>query len=459
MHKRNVNANFNMSQMAIDILVLVIAYFVSGITAFVTVQEYLLFPSIWVLIVFGLTMFLTMFSLRMYDVTTFLYTDRVIYSTVIAVLVATVAVCSVMFFTRPEETSWLYIVLYSFYSLIFLVLSRSTNKYIHLKRNGKNTTNVLFIGSDECYTQYIHFLQRTSMKVKICGKIQFSDPEVVSEKSFEKVLKDRLIDEVVLVQEVNQQRHAKIMPLLMVCEEMGVTASLMLNIYKLPTSNHFVSSVGTFPMITYHNISFDKVQLFFKRFLDIILSFIGLIVASPILLVTAIAIKLESPGNVIFKQTRIGKNSKPFKIYKFRSMFIDAEERKKELMAQNQLDTDLMFKMENDPRITKVGKFIRKTSIDELPQLLNILVGDMSLVGTRPPTKDEVEKYERHHLRRISITPGLTGMWQVSGRSSITDFEQVVELDRKYIENWSLLLDVKLVLKTVWVVLKGRGAS
>ncbi len=459
MHRRNINANYNMSQMAIDILVLIISYFVAGITAFISVNEYLLFPSVWVLIVFGLTMFLTMFSLRMYDITTFLYTDRIIYSTVVSVLVATLAVCSVMFFTRPEETSWFYVFLYSTYSFIFLVLARSANKYVRINRIGKNSTNVLFVGNDECYAQYIHFLQRTAMKVKICGKIQYSDPAVTSEKAFEKILKDRLIDEVVMVQEVNQQRHAKVQPLLAVCEEMGVTASLMLNIYKLPTSNYFVSSVGTFPMITYHNISFDKVQLFFKRVLDIILSFIGLVLSSPILLATAIAIKLESPGNVIFKQVRIGKNSKPFKIYKFRSMYIDAEERKKELMAQNQLDTDLMFKMENDPRITKVGKFIRKTSIDELPQLLNILIGDMSLVGTRPPTKDEVEKYERHHLRRISITPGLTGMWQVSGRSSITDFEQVVELDRTYIENWSLLLDVKLVFKTVLVVLKGRGAS
>ena len=139
----------------------------------------------------------------------------------------------------------------------------------------------------------------------------------------------------------------------------------------------------------------------------------------------ALAIRLDSPGPIFFAQTRIGKNGRRFKIYKFRSMYIDAEERKKELASQNEMQ-GLMFKMENDPRITKVGKFIRKTSIDELPQFFNIVKGDMSLVGTRPPTEDEFEQYNSHYKRRISMTPGLTGLWQISGRSDIVDFDEVV---------------------------------
>ncbi len=459
MHRSNKNANYNISQMVADVLVLFISYFLSGICAFLISQEYLYFPTIWVLVVFGITMYLCMFALRMYDVTTFNYTDRMVQSIAVSVLVATICVGSVMFFTRPEYPSRLFITLFAAFCFVFHVVSHILHSIIFVSSKKTNATNVLFIGNSELYERYLYFIKKTSMSINICGRISFSDPEITNEQMFEQVLKDKLINEVVIVQDVNQQRHAKVMPLLMVCEEMGVTVSLMLNLYQLPTSNHYISALGTYPIVTYHNISLDKIKLFIKRLMDIVGSSVGLILASPILIITAIAIQLESPGNVIFKQVRIGKNSRPFKIYKFRSMFIDAEERKKELMEKNQMGSDLMFKMEDDPRITKVGKFIRKTSIDELPQLYNILKGDMSLVGTRPPTRDEVKKYERHHLRRISITPGLTGMWQVSGRSSITDFEQVVELDRQYIENWSIWLDIKLLFKTVWVVLKGRGAS
>ena len=192
--------------------------------------------------------------------------------------------------------------------------------------------------------------------------------------------------------------------------------------------------------------------------MDIIGGMIGIIVFSPIMLVTAIAIKLDSPGPVLFKQTRVGQNGRHFKIYKFRSMYIDAEERKKELMAQNEIAGGVMFKMKDDPRITRVGKVIRKLSIDELPQFFNIVGGTMSLVGTRPPTLDEVEKYQTKQWRRISIKPGLTGVWQVSGRSNVTDFEEIVRMDVEYIDNWSLLLDIKILFKTVIVLLKHEDA-
>ena len=170
---------------------------------------------------------------------------------------------------------------------------------------------------------------------------------------------------------------------------------------------------------------------------------------------------MELPIYLIRSQipiTGIGKNGRRFKIYKFRSMYVDAEERKKELEAQNEMQ-GLMFKMENDPRITKVGKFIRKTSIDELPQFFNILKGDMSLVGTRPPTESEFEQYNSHYRRRISMTPGLTGLWQISGRSDIVDFDEVVRLDLEYIDNWTIGLDIKILFQTVWVVIAGRGSK
>ena len=194
-----------------------------------------------------------------------------------------------------------------------------------------------------------------------------------------------------------------------------------------------------------------------KRAMDILGGLVGLTITAVVTIILGPLIKLESPGPLFFSQKRVGRNGRIFKIYKFRSMYQDAEERKKELMEQNEMD-GFMFKMKDDPRITKIGKFIRKTSLDELPQFLNVLKGDMSLVGTRPPTVDEFEQYEGYHKRRLSMTPGLTGVWQVSGRSDIVDFEEIVAMDVDYICNWSLKRDFEIILKTVMVVLNSSGA-
>jgi lipopolysaccharide/colanic/teichoic acid biosynthesis glycosyltransferase len=172
----------------------------------------------------------------------------------------------------------------------------------------------------------------------------------------------------------------------------------------------------------------------------------------------ATAIKFDSPGPVFFKQKRMGSHGRVFYLYKFRSMFQDAEEHKQELMKMN-LMNGALFKLEEDPRITRVGKFLRKTSLDEFPQFINVLKGEMSLVGTRPPTLDEVEKYKPEHLKRISAKPGITGLWQVSGRNQITEFEDVVKLDCNYLNNWRFMDDLKILVKTVIVVLQRKGAK
>ena len=200
-------------------------------------------------------------------------------------------------------------------------------------------------------------------------------------------------------------------------------------------------------------------DMFLKRAMDIVGGLVGVLITGMLTVFIAPIIKIKSPGPVFFSQIRVGKNGKKFKIYKFRSMYMDAEARKKELMEKNKIQDGLMFKMDNDPRIIKgIGNFIRKTSLDEFPQFWNVLKGDMSLVGTRPPTVDEWEKYEVHHRKRLAIKPGITGMWQVSGRSEITDFEKVVELDTEYITEWSLGLDLKLLWRTVVVVFRGEGS-
>ena len=196
--------------------------------------------------------------------------------------------------------------------------------------------------------------------------------------------------------------------------------------------------------------------------MDIAGGVVGCLITGLLYVVVAPCIYIKSPGPIFFSQVRVGKNGKKFKLYKFRSMYMDAEKRKKELMEQNRVKGGMMFKIDNDPRIIGgekgIGGIIRKYSIDEFPQFWNVLKGDMSLVGTRPPTVDEWEKYDLRHRVRLATKPGITGMWQVSGRSDITDFEEVVRLDREYFVGWWIGLDVRILVKTVGVVLLRRGA-
>lgn len=243
------------------------------------------------------------------------------------------------------------------------------------------------------------------------------------------------------------------------CIRMGVSVHIGLFRSDYDVNKQMVEKIGGYTVLTRSVQIATTRQLFLKRLVDICAGLVGVVVTAICFLFVAPAIYAASPGPIFFTQTRVGKNGRKFKIYKFRSMYMDAEERKKELMKQNKIADGMMFKMDNDPRIIKgVGHFIRKYSIDELPQLWNVLKGEMSLVGTRPPTVEEYEKYDYHHKVRLSIKPGITGMWQVSGRSNITDFEQVVALDASYITNWNLGLDFKILLKTVKVVLGREGA-
>ena len=242
-------------------------------------------------------------------------------------------------------------------------------------------------------------------------------------------------------------------------EDMGINTSLNIPLFQINEAlDKSLDKVGDYNVVTFSGHEAPLYMLVLKRMMDILGGLVGLIITGIALIFVAPAVKLESPGPLLFSQKRVGKNGRIFKIYKIRSMYQDAEERKKELMAQNEMD-GLMFKMKDDPRITKVGKFIRKTSIDELPQFWNVLKGDMSLVGTRPPTVDEFEQYSAYHKKRLCRTPGLTGIWQVSGRSTITDFEEIVKLDVQYIENWNIWLDIKILFKTVMLVFAGDDGA
>ncbi|MDD6000143.1 MAG: sugar transferase [Lachnospiraceae bacterium] len=244
--------------------------------------------------------------------------------------------------------------------------------------------------------------------------------------------------------------------------DMGIVAHVSIrNLVRLPKA--VIGEVNGIPVVTSASNVISQRQIIMKRLIDICCGLLGSIVTIIVAILLVIPMMIADPGPIFFRQERVGRNGRKFRIWKFRTMYTDAEARKAELMAQNKM-SGLMFKMDDDPRIIGYGKkfslgeFLRKTSIDELPQSFNILAGSMSVVGTRPPTVKEYEQYDLHHKGRLSMKPGLTGMWQVSGRSDITDFEEVVRLDKEYIDNFSLLMDLRIMLKTVKVVLGKEGS-
>ncbi|WP_270252368.1 sugar transferase [Clostridium fessum] len=276
------------------------------------------------------------------------------------------------------------------------------------------------------------------------------------------------IDEVLVVTSDEVPYPGKLLSQLM---ETGVTVHLGLaKVMSEPGKKQFVEKIGPYMVLTTSINYASSFQLFLKRAMDIMGGLVGCIITVLLLPVVGTAIYLASPGPIFFAQERVGKNGKRFKMYKFRSMYMDAEARKAELMKDNRLGDGKMFKLDFDPRVignkilpdgshkTGIGDFIRRTSLDEFPQFFNVLKGDMSIVGTRPPLISETNLYELHHKARLAIKPGITGMWQVSGRSDITDFEEVVRLDREYISNWNIGMDIKILVKTVMVVLKEDGS-
>jgi exopolysaccharide biosynthesis polyprenyl glycosylphosphotransferase len=290
----------------------------------------------------------------------------------------------------------------------------------------------------------------------IVGKYIEGIPVIANKDNLFDVVTKSVVDEVFI--SLPRKIQINITETILKFENIGITVNLGISTFNLNINAKTIKNFGGFNVLSFSTKGFDKSYMILKRPIDIVGAIIGLGLTLIISIFIAPAILIESPGPLIFSQVRIGKNGRRFKIYKFRSMYADAEARKKELLSKNEMQ-GFMFKMENDPRITKVGRFIRKTSIDELPQFFNVLKGDMSLVGTRPPTEDEFLQYKGRHKRRLSLKPGITGLWQVSGRSEIVDFEDVVRLDREYIDHWSLLQDIKLLFKTVFVVVFRVGAK
>lgn len=397
---------------------------------------------------------------RLYNVTTFFYVDRFFKRVTTSFLLATAITSTLLFYgSRDGEGQEFY---FSFLACGYISLLCSAYlMHFLMKRRKKSALRTLLIGQIIRYKKFVHFLNKCNMQVNVVGYVSIEEEEsegyLGNISDLERIIHENAIDQIYIMQR-HHNDTIDVQPYINLCVEMGVTVRVIMNSFRAGAAQSYVSSVGTYPVITYHTVSLNASSKAIKRMIDIIGASIGIIISAPIMLVTAIAIRMDSKGPIIFKQRRVGQNGRHFNMYKFRSMCVDAEEKKQALLEKNEMEGSFMFKIQDDPRITKVGKFIRKTSIDELPQFFNVLLGNMSLVGTRPPTIDEVEQYERNHWRRISIKPGITGLWQVSGRSEITDFNEIVELDTEYIDKWGVMMDVKIMLQTVFQVVMHRGA-
>jgi len=373
----------------------------------------------------------------------------------------------IVFFFRPLFFSRLIFFYAGVLITIFLSLSRLGKRSARnqLRRRGLGVDRLLIVGAGEVgRTVMRNIVAQPSLGFQIVGFVD-DDPDKGSTDigrfkalgntaNIPKLVKVQDIDEVIIT--LPWMYHRKIVSIIAQCEREQVRVRIVPDIFQMTLSHLDTVDLGGIPMIGVREVSISSSQRLFKRAMDVVLSLMALIVALPIFLVIALAIKLDSVGPVIFAQIRVGKNEQLFACYKFRSMKASAEEEKGELLDRNEVDGPI-FKIRDDPRITQVGRFLRRTSIDELPQLFNVLMGHMSLVGPRPALPSEVQRYQPWHKRRLEVPPGLTGLWQVSGRSELTFDEQVL-LDLYYIENWSPVLDVQILLRTLPKVLLGEGA-
>ncbi len=402
--------------------------------------------------------------LNMYSDRKYSGLSKIIWPIGKAVLVDFAICAGFVFLIRPPDYPRSFLLLFAGFSFIYMVIGKFfIQSYIKfVLGQGFNVRRVLIVGNmtrGKIVTRLL--ASQVSWGHKVVGRLQVSQGEGNNEETLgtldqlPEVLREKAIDEVVFA--IDGDRTVNLTKYLNYCKQVGVPIRILPALWNPEEHGLSVDRLQGVPFFTIQSASFNATGLLYKRVLDIVGGLVGIMLFLLMFPFVAIAIKLDSPGPIIFKQKRLGLNGRIFGLYKFRSMYLDAEQRKQELMARNEMD-GMMFKLKDDPRITKVGKFLRKTSLDEFPQFINVLKGEMSLVGTRPPTLDEVEQYKPWHLRRISAKPGITGLWQVSGRNKITDFDEIVELDCRYLDHWRFFDDIKILFETIFVVLKRKGA-
>jgi len=394
----------------------------------------------------------------------------------LSILAETWLVFKALFISLLPAATAIFLLKFRFYSrlvfgsgwvLMFLSLSlwRMAKRWTvrRLISRGYNNLNVLIVGAGRVGKALASEIdEHPYLGVRIIGYLDDSEDKKNTEgkyeilgkiSDFEIVVRRKFIDEVFI--SIPSERGL-VSDLVMKCKELGVSVRVVPDLFDLAMSKIKIHYAGSIPLLEYHYKGIHGTEIFLKRMIDIVVSFLAIILLSPIFIILGITIKLTSKGPIIYNSKRCGKKGRVFNFYKFRSMVRSADQMLESLRHRNETGGPI-FKIRKDPRVTKVGRFMRRYSLDEFPQLLNVLNGDMSLVGPRPPIPDEVERYRDRELKRLEIRPGITGLWQVSGRSDLS-YEDMIRLDFEYIENWSIWLDLKILLKTVPAILSRKGA-
>ena len=381
--------------------------------------------------------------------------------------IAMMILFAILFITDADRVSRLLILVFGSIAFILLLSSRfGIIKILRtIRRGGFNYRNILVVGTGKRARTCAEMIcSHAELGLRIFGYVdddpRAADREILGSaiigtlKDVPTIIQRNVIDEVVIA--LPRRWLPSVVEVVQVCEETGIEATIVADFFNITIAKLHTTMFYDIPLLSFSSTPSQQLQLLLKDCLDRIGSALLLVVTSPVLAIASIAIKLTSRGPIVFKQVRLGLNGRKFTFYKFRSMKVGSEKEMECLKDYNQMSGPV-FKMQLDPRVTPVGRFLRRTSIDELPQLLNVLRGEMSLVGPRPPLPTETEEYDRWHRRRLSVKPGMTCLWQINGRNNV-DFKDWMNLDLLYIDNWSLWLDIKILLKTLVVVIKGDGA-
>lgn len=390
-----------------------------------------------------------------------------LYSVVNATTLAIMLMVVLVFFYRRLFYSRI-IFVYAGIAIVVLVgLARGVRQVIltRLRQAGQGVDRVVIIGAGEVGRTVIrNLIAQPELGYRVVGFLDDDPAKSTTDigpiralgplDNLSEVIREQAIDQVIIT--LPWQYHRKTVRLVTDSEHAGVRARVVPDLFQLSLGGVDVEAINGIPLISIKETRLTGVNLALKRIVDVFIAGAVMLVGSPVWLLVALAIKLDSPGPVLFRQERVGRDGHLFTVYKFRSMYVDAEQRLEELRGKNEASGPL-FKVRDDPRRTRVGRFIRTTSIDEIPQFLNVLRGEMSIVGPRPGLPNEVAQYQEWHHKRLQVLPGITGLWQVSGRSNLT-FDEMVMLDIYYAENWSLSRDLRIMLRTVPQILFGDGA-
>ena len=388
------------------------------------------------------------------------------------VVVGNIILATLAYLLPLRQLSLAWFILFAVFSAVFLLLEKIALRVIarYVRAKGLNYRTILIVGTGRRALEVARMInEHKYWGYKLLGFVSdghrlpngwgryriFGDVPDLRRLLESGMGVGEPVDEIVFA--VTRKKLDEMKQIFLFCEELGIRARVAMNFFQNRVARIEIEELEGIPFLTFTTTPSNESQLAIKRLLDIAVSALLLVLAAPLILLVALAIKLTSPGSVFFKQTRIGLNGRIFTLYKFRTMIEDAHERREEVSHLNEM-TGPVFKAKDDPRVTAVGRVLRKFSLDEIPQLWNVFRGDMSLVGPRPPIPEEVANYHRWHRRRLSMKPGLTCLWQISGRNNV-DFDRWMQLDLQYIDNWSPLLDVKILLRTIPAVLSGRGAS